>query len=192
MERESLRLLLAQGLSVEKIALRFGKHPSTVSYWMAKHGLVAVNRAKHVARGEIERERLAALIEQGMSITALAAELHRSKATVRHWLKRHGLQTLQTRRRAQRRTAVHAAEASSEEPPARLTMTCRLHGETEFVREGTGYYRCGRCRSESVMRHRRRLKELLVEEAGGRCILCGYDGPSRALAFHHLERAEKG
>lgn len=71
-------------------------------------------------------------------------------------------------------------------------MTCRLHGDTEFVREGTGYYRCGRCRSESVMRHRRRLKELLVEEAGGKCILCGYQGPSRALEFHHIDRADKG
>ena len=44
MERESLRLLLAQGQSVEQIAKRFGKHPSTVAYWMAKHGLVAPNR----------------------------------------------------------------------------------------------------------------------------------------------------
>ncbi|MGI9183955.1 MAG: hypothetical protein ACR2GZ_03175 [Solirubrobacteraceae bacterium] len=42
------------------------------------------------------------------------------------------------------------------------------------------------------MRHRRRLKELLVEEAGGRCILCGYDGPPRALEFHHVNPAEKG
>ncbi|MGB9183946.1 MAG: helix-turn-helix domain-containing protein [Solirubrobacteraceae bacterium] len=192
MERESLRLLLAQGLSVEKIARRFGKHPSTVSYWMAKHGLVSPNRDKHISRGEIERETLAALIAQGMSITELAAELDRSKATVRHWLKRYGLQTLQTRRRAERRAALLVAEASSAEPAQRLTMTCRLHGDTEFVREGSGYYRCGRCRSESVMRHRRRLKELLVEEAGGQCILCGYHGPPRALEFHHIDRAEKG
>lgn len=63
---------------------------------MAKHGLVAVNHEKYVARGGIERERLAALIEQGMSITELAAELDRSKATVRHWLNRYGLQTLKT------------------------------------------------------------------------------------------------
>ena len=57
MERESLRLLLAQGLSVEKIARPFGKHPSTVSYWMGKHGLDAPNRDKHAARGEHSRGR---------------------------------------------------------------------------------------------------------------------------------------
>jgi hypothetical protein len=41
MEKESLELLLGQGLSVEKIAKRFGKDPSTVSYWMGKYGLEA-------------------------------------------------------------------------------------------------------------------------------------------------------
>lgn len=51
MDKESLRLLLAQGLSVEKIAKRFGKHPSTVSYWMKKHDLETPNREKYAAKG---------------------------------------------------------------------------------------------------------------------------------------------
>src|SRR5581483_6063667 len=33
MEKSSLQLLLAQGLSVAQIGQRFGKDPSTVSYW---------------------------------------------------------------------------------------------------------------------------------------------------------------
>jgi hypothetical protein len=32
---------------------------------------------------------------------------------------------------------------------------------------------------------------MLVAEAGGRCALCGYDRYAGALAFHHLEPAEK-
>ena len=36
MDRESLALLLAQGVSMEEIARRFGKNPSTVAYWVAK------------------------------------------------------------------------------------------------------------------------------------------------------------
>jgi hypothetical protein len=59
------------------------------------------------------------------------------------------------------------------------------------VIEGRGYYRCKRCRAESVAAHRRRLKSILVQEAGGRCCLCGYDRHPRALEFHHLEPAEK-
>jgi len=53
MDKASLELLLAQGLSVERIAKRFGKHPSTVSYWLAKHGLKAVGHEKHSARGGV-------------------------------------------------------------------------------------------------------------------------------------------
>lgn len=192
MEKEPLASLLARGLSLENIARRFGKHPSTVSYWMAKYGLQAVNRGRHAARGGIDQSRLEALVKQGMSITELAVELDRSKATVRHWLKKYDLQTLQTRRREQRRQVLQDADALSATPAQRPTMTCRLHGETDFVREGSGYFRCGRCRSESVARHRRRLKELLVEEAGGRCILCGYDRQPRALEFHHVDPVQKG
>jgi transposase len=150
MDKESLASLLARGLSLETIARRFGKHPSTVSYWMAKHGLEAVNRDRHASRGGIEQSQLEVLVTQGMSITELAIELDRSKATIRHWLKKYDLQTLQTRRRALRRRVVRDADAGAVAPAKQLTMTCRVHGETDFVREGSGYYRCGRCRSESV------------------------------------------
>ena len=93
MDRESLRVLLAQGLSVEKIAERFDRHPTTVSYWMRRHGLQAVNRDKYAAKGGIEREVLEALVRSGASIGEIAAELGRSKGTVRHWLTRYGLRT---------------------------------------------------------------------------------------------------
>lgn len=192
MDKESLASLLGRGLSLENIARRFGKHPSTVSYWMAKYGLEAVNRDRHSARGGIDRSELEALVKQGMSITELGVELDRSKATIRHWLKKYDLQTLQTHRRERRRQVLQDADALSVTPATRLTMTCRLHGETDFVREGSGYYRCGRCRSESVVQHRRRLKALLIEEAGGKCIICGYDRQPRALAFHHVDPAQKG
>ena len=66
MDKESLRRLLGQGLSVERIPKRFGKDPSTVSYQMRKHGLEAPNREKHAAKGGIGRERLEALADAGM------------------------------------------------------------------------------------------------------------------------------
>ena len=45
--------------------------------------------------------------------------------------------------------------------------------------------------SESVSERRRRVKALLVEEAGGACVLCGYATYSGALQFHHRDRATK-
>ncbi len=35
------------------------------------------------------------------------------------------------------------------------------------------------------------MKEILVEEAGGACALCGYDRYVGALHFHHLDPTQK-
>jgi transposase len=187
MDKDSLILLLAQGLSVENIGKRFGKHPSTVSYWMEKHGLVAVNREKHAAKGRVDRHRLEELVASGMTIAELAGELGRSKATVRHWLRQYDLRTLN----ALGRRAPKVAKAAKEAGLLNALMTCQRHGESEFSIEGRGYYRCKRCRSEAVTKRRRKVKAILVGEAGGRCVICGYDRYFGALAFHHLDPLQK-
>jgi transposase len=173
MEKQSLERLLAQGMSVERIAKRFGKHPSTVSYWMEKYGLEAVNRDKHASKGGLERPRLEALVEAGATIAEIAAEVGLGKATVRYWLGRYGLRT---------RAAVRAQEGGDARRAGQLTISrdCRRHGRADHVIEGRGYYRCKLCR-----------QELLVAEAGGRCVLCGYDRCASALEFHHLDPVEK-
>ena len=184
MDKGSLELLLSQGLSVERIAHRFGKQPSTVSYWMEKFGLQAVNRKKHAAKGGLERERLEELVQAGMTIAEIAATTRMSKGTVRYWMRRYELRTRHSRSAGLARTAKGAGLLA-------VTMSCIHHGETEFIIEGRGYYRCRRCRADGVVRHRRRLKEILVREAGGRCLVCGYDRHPRALEFHHLDPREK-
>jgi transposase len=187
MDRESLRLLLAQGVSVEEIGRRFAKSPATVSYWMKKFGLEAPNREKHAAKGGIERSRLQELVDAGMTIREIAAALQLGAGTVRYWLRWHGLRTHGRRGRRQgeaARTAKHAGRLT-------VILSCRHHGETEFFLEGRGCYRCKRCRTDAVSRRRRKVKATLVAEAGGRCVICGYDRHYRALAFHHLDPHEK-
>ncbi len=107
MDKQSIELLLDQGESVERIAKRFGKDPSTVSYWMKKYGLTSPHAEKHAARGGIERERLEGLVNAGMTIAEIASEVHRSKATVRHWLREYGLKFT----RGGRRGSTKAKEA---------------------------------------------------------------------------------
>ncbi len=186
MDGESLKVLLGKGWTLEQIAAHFGRHPSTVSYWMNKHGLLAVNRERHAARGGIE-ERLTALVEAGMSIAQIAEELDRSKATVRHWLKRHGLST----KNPPRRRSPPLVEQAKADGVQTVVLPCEHHGETEFVLEGRGYFRCKRCRVEAINRRRRKVKAILVAEAGGRCCVCGYDGHPAALEFHHLDPSLK-
>jgi len=75
--------------------------------------------------------------------------------------------------------------------PKFTTRLCRTHGPTEFVLEGRGYYRCKRCRQQRVVEWRRRAKLRLIAEAGGACVLCGYDRCVGALHFHHLDPETK-
>lgn len=186
MDRASLEQLLGRGLSLAEIGKRFGRHEATVAYWVKKHGLQAVNYEKHVARGGVAREDLEQLIEQGMSIAQAAMALGRSKGTVRHWLRQYGLKT-----QAQRWIGEGSTRAMKQAGKATVTRECSKHGMTEFWLEGRGYYRCKRCRLERVSRRRRKVKQILVAEAGGRCALCGYDRCVAALHFHHLDPSSK-
>jgi transposase-like protein len=186
-DRASLEQLLSRGLSLAEIGRRFDLHEATVAYWVKKHGLEAANRAKHAARGGLPKDELVALVETGATIAKIAEALGCSKATVRHWLMRYGLKTSGGRgpRVPEEARAAKRAGLTS------VTMRCPHHGETEFALDGRGSYRCKRCRSEAVARRRRKMKAILVSEAGGRCCICGYDRNMRALHFHHLEPSQK-
>jgi transposase len=187
MDRASLEQLLGQGLSLAEIGRRFERHEATVSYWVKKYGLEAVNQSKHAARDGIAKGDLETLVEADMSIAQIAEAVGCSKATVRHWLARYGLKTHSAVGRRARVAASQAQEAGL----SVVQLRCKHHGETAFSLDQRGYYRCKRCRSASVSRRRRKVKELLVAEAGGSCSVCGYSRNARALHFHHLDPSQK-
>jgi hypothetical protein len=119
----------------------------------------------------------------GMTIRAMAAELGYSYTAVRHWLVRYGIKT------ARATTLADTAQARldlADETDA----TCPKHGWTRYRRLKDGF-RCLRCRQEAVSERRRAVKQRLVDEAGGCCVLCGYDRSVAALQFHHLDPATK-
>jgi transposase len=182
-DRDSLQLLLASGLSYEEIGKRFSRHPSTVSAWARRHGLVSKHQ-KHAPRGGLDRERVEVLLGEGRSIAGIAAELSISESTVHYWLRKWGLKT----KRGERMTA---AARAREEGRAVVELVCHHHGRTAFYIEGRGSHRCMRCRWEAVARRRRKVKGILVREAGGRCRLCGYSRCADALHFHHVDPATK-
>jgi 5-methylcytosine-specific restriction endonuclease McrA len=72
-----------------------------------------------------------------------------------------------------------------------ITKECKKHGLTDYVLEGRGAYRCKKCRVDAVMKRRQVVKQQLVEQAGGKCKLCGYDRCLNALQFHHLDPSQK-
>jgi transposase len=186
-DRVSLERLLAQGLSLHAIGRRLGRHEATIAYWVEKYGLQAANRDRHLARGALRKEDLEPLVRAGASIAEIAEAVDRSKATVRHWLTRFGLKTGNRPRRRPSNQAIAAKDAGL----ASIRATCARHGETEFYLDGRWCYRCKLCRSAAVSRRRRKVKTILVQEAGGACRICGYQSNMRALHFHHVEPADK-
>jgi transposase len=179
MEKAFLEECLTEGMSLEAIGKRVGKHESTVSHWLKKYGLEAARAEQHSAKGAPSKEEMECLLAAGLSLREVANHLNRSLATVRHWMKHYELKPNLRRRRG------------SDNESGEMVSRCKHHGETSFVREGRGYYRCKSCRVEATSRRRQAVKKLLVEEAGGKCVLCGYSRCSRALEFHHLDPKTK-
>jgi len=183
MDRASLEQLLSQGLSLAEIGKRFGRHEATVGYWVKKYGLQAVNQDKYAARGGLERAELRRLVTEGASIAQIADTVGRSKGAVRHWLGKYGLNTTNAGGGPSREGAREARAAGLSE----TVLSCPHHGRVKHLRDSRGYFRCRACRVEAVMKRRRKVKQLLVTEAGGRCRLCGYERCLAALEFHHLD-----
>jgi len=66
-----------------------------------------------------------------------------------------------------------------------IIKRCEKHGNSRYVLEGRGYYRCVKCRMNAVSRRRKKIKEKAVEYKGGKCEVCGYNKCVTALTFHH-------
>lgn len=185
MDREQLRVWIEdEGLSLPQIGALVGRDASTVGYWVSKHGLVANGREKYAPRGGLERVELERLVEEGATLQQMADALGVSTSTVRHWLVKFGLRTKRKHRRGEVLEAIRAGKNEIE-------MYCMRHGQTRFLVWKNGRSRCAQCNSEAVAKRRPRVKEILVEEAGGACQVCGYDAHPGALQFHHLDPSVK-
>ena len=118
---------------------------------------------------------------QNLTVREIADAVGRSFTTVRYWLRRYDLQT----------TPAARTKRTGGEWQPRFEAHCPTHGHTIFSHRRTGEAQCLRCRSDAVSDWRRRAKRILVAEAGGACVICGFDGYPGALHFHHLDPSQK-
>jgi transposase len=184
MEKGFLEDCLAKGMSLEAIGEVAGKHPSTVSYWLQKHALTAVGRARHAPKGSVDPVRLKEMADEGRSIREMGEEFGAGYSTIRYWLDRLDIET-------QRSTRRRESDAAREAGLEKAYLRCPTHGHTAFFARREGGYRCAKCNTAAVTERRRQVKRQLVEEAGGRCRLCGFAEHPGALHFHHVDPATK-
>jgi predicted DNA-binding protein YlxM (UPF0122 family) len=90
-----------QGLSITEIASRVKSNPATVRYWMKKHEIPrrqrdeafrkAVMRLSYNVKS-VDKETLSHLyLDLGLSIEAIAKNLHCSRSKVSDWIRKYGL-----------------------------------------------------------------------------------------------------
>jgi transposase-like protein len=133
----------------------------------------------------MEKAFLQGRIDEGLSIADIAERARVSTATIEKWLFRHDLQTVAAAQlRAEKEAMANRQDL--------IRRVCPRHGLTYFKRRGdSNAFRCLQCRAEAVLRRRRKVKDILVAEAGGRCASCGYDRYVGAMHFHHRDPAAK-
>ncbi len=183
-DKDFLRKCLAAGMSLKEIGREVGRAPGTVGYWVKRHGLVANGSHKYRPGKGIKLEVLRPLVEEGRTLEQIANELEVGPNTVWYWIAKYGLPKPWQVRAGRVAERLRAGDT-------RTTRMCRHHGEAEYVMDRPGHWRCRICRRDAVTKRRRKVKRLLVAEAGGKCLICGYDRSVVALQFHHVDPDEK-
>ena len=72
------------------------------------------------------------------------------------------------------------------------SLKCSKHGETiHAFRKKENRYRCRKCSVDNNNRRRKKVKQILVQEAGGLCVDCGLKFPIYVFDFDHRNPEEK-
>lgn len=82
-------------------------------------------------------------------------------------------------------------DRDSRVPGTTMERECKHHGVTEFYVLPNKAVKCKRCNVERVQVRRERVSRTLKKEAGGKCVICGYNKCDHALDFHHIDPTKK-
>lgn len=115
------------------------------------------------------------LVDEGLSQREIGDRLGKSQASVRHWLKKHGLKT---------KTIL------------RTSFLCVFCGESEKELMALRHERpchtiCKSCDNKRAVDRSRENKLKAIDYKGGCCKQCGYNKNPAALSFHHVDPADK-
>jgi predicted HNH restriction endonuclease len=121
----------------------------------------------------MDEDILRKLIAEKFTQREIGEKCGKSQASVRHWLKKYGLNT--------------------EKSVKNFLCQCGESDESKFaLRRGTPCTTiCRLCDNKRVLERGRANKLKALEYKGCCCSVCGYDKNPAALSFHHLDPKQK-
>jgi predicted transcriptional regulator len=143
----------------------------------------------------MEKSILEELINKGYSTYEIAKETNYSQTNVRHWLRKHGLNT-------KHKPFKYQEKSKSNTPNGLFCVNCQkelLGYNTTYCNNKCKcayYYKNNKevAKASSNRYQRSKSKErklLLIEMSGGGCEICGYNKNYAALVFHHKDPKNK-
>jgi ribosomal protein L30E len=73
-----------------------------------------------------------------------------------------------------------------------IIRKCKKHGNVKWFHRYNEYgYRCSKCAVSAVIKRRKKVRQILINDAGGKCTNCKYNKCMSALTFHHKNPSRK-
>ncbi len=134
----------------------------------------------------MDKALLIELLNSGESINSISKKTGKSFTTVRYWCKKYDLKS------------THKQFKDSEKKEYgefRRCPKCKDNCKIEdfYQRRGIKYSStyCKKCTTIQTIERMHKMKKLMVDYKGGKCVKCGYNTYMGALEFHHLNPEEK-
>jgi len=140
----------------------------------------------------MNKSTLEQFINQGFSIGQISKIINKSKTSVRHWLKKFNLKTLNKSFKEQPRTKkIILIDKTEFKNCPRCKQVKILKDEFNIQKNGYYYSWCKKCQKENMYERQVKRKIECINYKGGKCIVCGYNKYIGSLDFHHLNPEEK-
>ena len=137
----------------------------------------------------MDRDLLVSCVNAGMSTRQLSLKFNKGQTTIRHWLKKYNLKTVNK----SFSNGYNNFRKINKDNQFCCSCKEKLTKENSYARKTKDYYAnlCKSCHCEYTLKRRIYFKQKCVAYKGGECIKCAYNKDLTALEFHHINSQEK-
>lgn len=141
-----IRKLQKEGKSYNEISRTVGVAESTVSGWLRQEGVI-LQGPKNRNKIEYDVDRLRELAEKGYSLREIGEEMFVSGTTVRLWLKEHGIEIDQEKKRERlRKRNAKQLSVKKQKKPKKKCKTCQYRSDKSSTNGCDYAWLTGTCR----------------------------------------------